>query len=568
MANSDYLEEYISAMETRDEPDSGDVFAQLQQKENDLILAAELGKALLEKNEALSMENERMAEDYSKHLEELEQEKHVLRRKMTTMESEYETQVLQLQSDLGTLKQEMEEEHHSGKDAAKQRSQIISEITEQNQRLTRQLRDAIKNEEQLNLQLQQMRSQQDLRRSSMNDHVSHMEIMRDEINILTDKRLELERRVQALLEEREQLNSQLDESAERVLLLERLSREQSGQLRQTQREVGELAATNTSLTDRLEVLSRHSSPSTAHTSLMNELDMSADEGISSGSHLQANEENLLNLDDEVECDEPLVPLTEAQELRELKREVLDVYMQMRTLTERSRSGRRNSVNSLDTTSSEDVPLHKVKAGLLQEVFKELQSRVHDLLRPRKGACETCGRDSQLQMEIDLHAVQEKYDQLDKRHTQQTDTLKRQAEELSRHMHQLTMKEKQYEALKEERDILKEDLNSTHMSKEELIKKAWEVRDKAVQRKNATEIELARARIDVMQINSQLLESIQQKVELSCQLDQWQSDMQQLLDEQMKKKLSQIEQASDSDSSTGATTPGRHKKSILGIFSRS
>ena len=50
---------------------------------------------------------------------------------------------------------------------------------------------------------------------------------------------------------------------------------------------------------------------------------------------------------------------------------------------------------------------------------------------------------------------------------------------------------------------------------------------------------------------------------------FQSDMQQLLDEQMKKKLSQIEGASDSDSSTtGATTPGRHKKSILGIFSRS
>ena len=70
MANqADYLEEYISAMETRDEPASGDVYAQLQQKENDLVLAAELGKALLEKNEALSMENERMAEDYSKHLE-------------------------------------------------------------------------------------------------------------------------------------------------------------------------------------------------------------------------------------------------------------------------------------------------------------------------------------------------------------------------------------------------------------------------------------------------------------------------------------------------------------------
>ena len=36
-----------------------------------------------------------------------------------------------------------------------------------------------------------------------------------------------------------------------------------------------------------------------------------------------------------------------------------------------------------------------------------------------------------------------------------------------------MREKQYDALKEERDILKDDLNSTHLSKEELIKKvSW------------------------------------------------------------------------------------------------
>lgn len=57
-----------------------------------------------------------------------------------------------------------------------------------------------------------------------------------------------------------------------------------------------------------------------------------------------------------------MPLTEAQELRDLKREVLDVYQQMKTLTERTRSGRRNSLNSLDTNSStsEDLPLHKVK----------------------------------------------------------------------------------------------------------------------------------------------------------------------------------------------------------------
>lgn len=68
------LEDYIYEMESRSlepsvDPEDLDVYAQLQQKEKDLILAAELGKALLEKNEELSRQNEKIAEDYSQKLE-------------------------------------------------------------------------------------------------------------------------------------------------------------------------------------------------------------------------------------------------------------------------------------------------------------------------------------------------------------------------------------------------------------------------------------------------------------------------------------------------------------------
>ena len=58
-----------------------------------------------------------------------------------------------------------------------------------------------------------------------------------------------------------------------------------------------------------------------------------------------------------------MPLTDAQMLRELKKEVLDVCQQMKTLTERSRGAQRNSLTSLDTNSSDDVPLHKVKVSV-------------------------------------------------------------------------------------------------------------------------------------------------------------------------------------------------------------
>jgi coiled-coil domain-containing protein 64 len=74
---------------------------------------------------------------------------------------------------------------------------------------------------------------------------------------------------------------------------------------------------------------------------------------------------------------------------------------------------------------------------------------------------------------------------------------------------------------EERDRARADLEDTHLAKDEVIRKAWEVRDAAVARKNTVEVELAKTRIDVMQANSQLMEAIQQKVELSQQLEQWQ-----------------------------------------------
>lgn len=77
MAATKYeLEDYVYEMECRagEMGDGGvaeaeDVYARLAQKERDLILAAELGKALLERNELLVSQNERLAEDYSHKLE-------------------------------------------------------------------------------------------------------------------------------------------------------------------------------------------------------------------------------------------------------------------------------------------------------------------------------------------------------------------------------------------------------------------------------------------------------------------------------------------------------------------
>ena len=69
--------------------------------------------------------------------------------------------------------------------------------------------------------------------------------------------------------------------------------------------------------------------------------------------------------------------------------------------------------------------------------------------------------------------------------------------------QLSVLEVELGAVKEERDQYKSDIDDSELSKDQLIKKAWEVRDAAVKTKNTAEIDLAKERIATMQINSQV-----------------------------------------------------------------
>ena len=62
-----------------------------------------------------------------------------------------------------------------------------------------------------------------------------------------------------------------------------------------------------------------------------------------------------------------------------------------------------------------------------------------------------------------------------------------------------MMEARLAAAEEEREMLKKDVEESSLSKESLIKSAWSSRDAAVERKNVAEVELARTRIESMQV---------------------------------------------------------------------
>jgi len=206
------LDDYIYSLEARGggggggeraggpiHPDAAaDIYSQLQQKERDLILAAELGKALLEKNEDLSKQNEKIAEEFSQKLEELEQEKYHLRRRLEVAEEEYELKVSELQTDIQSLRALLDQNENSQRQAEREKSLLITQLTEQNQRLTSQLKDSSKTEESLTCELQSMRDQVNHKKTSMTEHVTHLETLRDEITIMTERKLDLERRIEVL----------------------------------------------------------------------------------------------------------------------------------------------------------------------------------------------------------------------------------------------------------------------------------------------------------------------------------------------------------------------------------
>jgi len=495
-----------------------------------------------------------------------------------------------LQADINSLRKSLEEASTSQRQSEKEKSLLITNLTEQNQRLTSQLKESAKHEEILGSELQSLKDQVNLKRSSMNEHVSDLESLREEINLMMGRKMELERRIELLQGEREGLSSTLDESADRIIMLEKQNREQDSIIRTNEKALEEMQTSNYALAERLESVYRSMSLSPSgnggNVSLLNEMEMSDSE-----KSLNASRRPFSQIDedeDHVECDNPDI-LINNEPTSELKEEILSSYQQIKTLCSQLRQRtRRNSNDSLETSSSSEEIVHpdSLKSGSLTSAMHELKGLVHDLLRKEaKGACLACGADTneKIRMEVKIHKTQEENEKLERRLKEVEDLGKRKDDEILDVKSKYSVAEVKLKALEEERDILKDDIENSGAAKDELIKKAWETRDSAVKRKNNTEIELARTRIDLMQVNSQLLEAIQQKVELSQQLDQWQVDMHELLEDQMVKKMRDQDNSKNakkksnynflsgnaSDSADNSGSEARKKSSkLLSFFQRS
>lgn len=77
---------------------------------------------------------------------------------------------------------------------------------------------------------------------------------------------------------------------------------------------------------------------------------------------------------------------------------------------------------------------------------------------------------------------------------------------------------------EERNRAQADASEGNLAQDDIVVQARNDRDDAVQRRTKAEIELAKVRVELMRTSSELYEAINQKVELSQQLEQWQVNL--------------------------------------------
>ncbi|RVE45536.1 hypothetical protein evm_009801 [Chilo suppressalis] len=508
------LEEYVKEMAVVRGGDgldtSQDVWSQLQQKESDLLLAAELGKALLEKNEELKKEQERVVEEYSKKLEELEQEKHLLRRRLDTTQGEYEARLLELQNDIKELTTKIDSKDTSVKQRDEEKASLIAELTAQNSRLTAQLKESSATEAQLIAQLEGLKDQCSMRKTSLQDHVHSLQSLKAELALVSDKKAELERRLTGSFNDKEQLMQQLEEANDRIVALERQLKEQEHMYQNTLKELERLQRSHDTLAERI------GAPDPVDT---------ADPARSLHAEMESEPED--------------------EDDGWLRSEAVQVYKQLRTLALQLNTGHDDdsglhsdlSLTSLDGDEGETLRRGALAAACADAVaaYATLEgSRVRDSIAAH--ARRALERERQIDEKNEVIA------------------------ELSS---KLSVAEVELRAAAEERDKLLNDANYTSLQNDEAVARARQERDDALERKKAAEVALAKTRVELMQANSQLYEAVRQKVDLGQQLEQWQMDMQELIDEQMKHKLTSEKRRKI----PVAPPPASRTSRLLGFFQR-
>ena len=118
----------------------------------------------------------------------LEQEKYILRRKLDAAIADYDIRVSELQADINDLQTMLDDQQKHARASDKEKTAQISELSEQNHKLSFELAEMASREEKLTMQIQSLKDQYSIRKCVLSDQVNHLENLRDEVRLLAPSR--------------------------------------------------------------------------------------------------------------------------------------------------------------------------------------------------------------------------------------------------------------------------------------------------------------------------------------------------------------------------------------------
>lgn len=180
--------------------------------ETDLILAAELGQALLEKNEELAAS----LEQREREMEALQQEKHVLQRKLEMNELTSGQREAELTADLAALRTELEKHHSQGRDRRKDESEQMTQLANHNQRLVEQLAEAVTLEHCLRTEIRSLREEMEESSFSRNISFTQLGSIQAENKVLQERQSHMEAQLKASQEDSQRLRMERDGLRDRL----------------------------------------------------------------------------------------------------------------------------------------------------------------------------------------------------------------------------------------------------------------------------------------------------------------------------------------------------------------
>uniref|UniRef100_A0A3Q1C9X0 BICD family-like cargo adapter 2 n=1 Tax=Amphiprion ocellaris TaxID=80972 RepID=A0A3Q1C9X0_AMPOC len=267
----------------------------------DLILAAELGQALLEKNEELAAS----LEQREREMEALQQEKHVLQRKLEMNELTSGQREAELTADLAALRIELEKHHSQGRDRRKDESEQMTQLASHNQRLVEQLAEAVTLEHCLRTEIRSLREEMEESSFSRNISFTQLGSIQAENKVLQERQSHMEGQLKASQEDSQRLRMERDGLRDRLSEVQMKVREKEAEIEQEQGVVFELRTLNRSLQQKALNLGEEGVLDSSHTqplSLLSEIQQSqAKEALLAHSTvLQARDEEIQALKEELQ----------------------------------------------------------------------------------------------------------------------------------------------------------------------------------------------------------------------------------------------------------------------------